>query len=95
MGDVELLNPMYESGHEERSLAPPVAELAGAWISSLDNGKWNADRLLEGVLAQLVDRHGVGVALRGSKQHYNHDLEPALVDDVATVSDGVLVAIGD
>ena len=76
-------------------MAPRPPDLRGRTISLLDNGKWNADRLLVTVAQGLQERHGASIGLRRSKPRYNHEVAPEVVEEIRLTSAGVLVAIGD
>jgi hypothetical protein len=77
------------------TLAPRPADLGGARIGLLENGKQNARRFLEDVADVLRERHGAGeVALR-RKEVFSQPAPPELVDELSAESDVVVIGIGD
>jgi len=93
---VELVHPGIEEA--QKGVVPrsqPLAALEHARIGIVENGKWNAGHLLEGIRSQLIDQHAMGDGPIVRKQHYNRDLteeELALLQEGADLA---LVAIGD
>lgn len=94
--EVELVSPAIESGTAVPvTLAPGVEDVGGLAVGLVDNGKWNAGRLLEAVRERLIRRHGMVAGPVCAKLHYNRDLD---AEERATLSHGadvLLAAIGD
>ncbi len=59
MPQIELLNPTARPRLVEAALAPRAESLRGRRVGLLDNGKANADVLLQRVEAYLREAHGV------------------------------------
>jgi hypothetical protein len=95
MTHIDLLDPTAERAAAATAPAPRLAALRGAVIGLLDNGKWNADRLLDAVAEILAREHGAAAGLHRSKPRYNHVVDEAVADELALTSRGVVVAIGD
>jgi hypothetical protein len=94
--EVELVSPAIET---ETSvpvpLAPGVEDVDGLAVGLVDNGKWNAGRLLETVRERLIARHGMLPGPGCAKQHYNRDLDEGERTALTQGADVVLAAIGD
>ncbi|HZU17476.1 MAG TPA: hypothetical protein VFD01_12875 [Candidatus Dormibacteraeota bacterium] len=92
---VELVSPAAEVPDRTGERVPGLPTLEGRRAALLSNGKWNADALLAELAALLQRRHGVAVSFRFTKRRYNHELEPDTREEVLSVADFALVAIGD
>jgi hypothetical protein len=93
-----ILDPTGLSSRETApglTLASRPAELAGARIGLLENGKQNARRFLEDVADVLRDRYGAGEATLRRKEVFSQPASPELVDALSAESDVVLIGIGD
>lgn len=94
--EVELVSPAIEvETAVPVTLSPGVEDLAGLAVALVDNGKWNAGRLLEAVRERLVARYGMAAGPVCAKQHYNRDLDEAQRADLSGGGDVALAAIGD
>lgn len=94
--EVELVSPAIEAGTAAPvTLAPGVEDLAGLAVALVDNGKWNAGRLLEAVRDRLVRRQEMVAGPVCAKQHYNRDLDDAERAELSGGADVALAAIGD
>src|SRR5437667_10902733 len=98
MKEIEYLTVFDPRGRVEtqgRAPAPRVAGLAGLRLGSLDNTKWNANRLLRKTASLLGDRFGFAAVNYYKKESFAKAAEPALIAAIAADNDIVLTAIGD
>lgn len=93
--EIELLDPTAERELPAERLAPRLDTLAGKVIGLLDNGKWNADRLLDAVAERLVARYGAIAGIHRSKRQYNVEVSPEISGELAVSCAAIVVAIGD
>src|SRR5438270_13891714 len=77
------------------ALAPRRADLSGASVGLLENGKQNAARFLEEVVGVLRERYGVGEATLRRKDAFSAPAPPELVEELSRVSDVVVIGVGD
>jgi hypothetical protein len=77
------------------TLAGRPADLSGAKIGLLENGKQNARRFLEDVAALLRERYGAGEVQLRRKEIFSQPAPPELVDELSAQSDVVVIGIGD
>jgi hypothetical protein len=80
---------------ELKVLAPRVPALSGLRLGVLDNTKWNANRLLRKIVAQLGDETAFAAVNYYRKESFSKDADPALLEAIAAGNDIVLTAIGD
>jgi hypothetical protein len=80
---------------EPKAPAPRAIALAGLRLGVLDNTKWNANRLLRKIVAQLGEETAFAAVNYYRKESFSKDAEPALVAAIAADNDIVLTAIGD
>ena len=80
---------------EGLTLAVRPADLSGARIGLLENGKQNAGRFLEDVGDVLRDRYGAGAAKLRRKEIFSQPAPPELIDRLSAESDVVVIGIGD
>lgn len=73
-------------------LAARPASIAGLRVGVLDNGKWNAGRLLDRTIELLPEAGGFR---RYKKDGFSHSATPELIARIAAENDLALVAIGD
>ena len=72
----------------------PVA-LAGLRLGVLDNGKWNANKLLRGARDRLAQKHGFAEVNYYRKESFSLNAAAELIDEIAARNDIVLTAIAD
>ncbi len=65
------------------ALAPRRADLSGATVGLLENGKQNAALFLEEVAGVLRERYGVGEATLRRKEVFSAPAPPELVDEMS------------
>jgi hypothetical protein len=94
-----ILDPTGLSSREDASpaftLAPRPADLKGARVGLLENGKQNARLLLEDVAAVLQDRYGAGDVTLRRKEIFSQPAPAELVDELSGASDVVVIGVGD
>lgn len=93
-----ILDPTGLSGKDTKAdleLAPRRAELSGARVGLLENGKQNARRFLEDVADVLRERYGAGEARMRRKENFAQPAPPELIDALSAESDLVVIGIGD
>ena len=73
----------------------PRADLRGATIGLLENGKQNARLFLEEVADILRERYGAGEATLRRKENFAAPAPPELIDALSAESDLVVIGIGD
>lgn len=76
-------------------LAPRPKSLSGLRLGILDNAKWNANKLLRGASAALVETTAFKDVTYYVKHSFSKDAAPELIAEIAANSDIVLTAIGD
>jgi hypothetical protein len=80
---------------EALHLAAPLADPRGTVIGILDNGKWNAGKLLAGIGERLRGEHGVADLLVHKKPTFSRPADEELLAELGETCDGVVTAIGD
>lgn len=75
--------------------APRVASLEGLRIGVLNNTKWNAAKLLHGIIAALGSEAMRATVHHYRKETYTRAAPPSLLDLIGSQNDVALVAIGD
>ena len=76
-------------------LAPRVETLDGARLAVLDNGKWNAGKLLCAVVDRLASRVAFASVERFRKASFSRNAEPEQLEVIAGGAEVALTAIGD
>ena len=91
MDYIELLDPTGKPRPQEAPLAPRPEMLKGRRVGLLDNGKANADVLLERVAELLRGRHGVESFVRRRKATSTRGATflPELARDIQVVVNAV------
>ena len=75
--------------------AAPLADPRDRVIGILDNGKWNAGKLLAGIGDRLRRDHGVDNIIVRKKPTFSRPADGALLAELAEACDAVVTAIGD
>lgn len=79
----------------QKPIAGRAGSLAGLRLGVLDNTKWNAGRLLRGVVDLLNAEAGFADVRYYKKESFSRDAAPELIAQIASENDLALVAIGD
>jgi hypothetical protein len=93
-----ILDPTGLSSRETApglTLAARPADLSGARVGLLENGKQNARRFLEDVADLLRERYSAGEVTLRRKENFAQPAAPELVDQLSAESDVVVIGIGD
>ncbi len=93
--DTILCDPVAEAEPEALHLAAPLGEPRGKVIGLLDNGKWNAGKLLAGVGDRLRREHGVAGLVVRRKPTFSRPADEELLAELGETCDAVVTAIGD
>ena len=78
-----------------KSLAARRADLRGARVGLLENGKQNAALFLADLGELLLARHGAAAVVRRTKHNFAQPIEEALLADLAAECDVVITGVGD
>ncbi len=93
-----ILDPTGLGGNDTKAgleLAPRRADLTGATVGLLENGKQNARLFLEDVADVLRERHGAGEVRLRRKDNFAQPAPLELIDQLSSESDLVVIGIGD
>jgi len=91
-----VYDPRGEISRSSTPLSPRKSALDGLRLGILDNGKWNANKLLRGTSAVLsADIKFAAVNYYVKLHGFSSDAEPELIAKIAGENDIVLTAIGD
>jgi hypothetical protein len=89
-----VMDPTTQSDAATPRYAPKLPSLEGRRVGILDNGKANADRLLDEVESILRARHGVLAFVRRQKLHFSRPAPPELLAELRSC-DAVVTGVGD
>ncbi len=92
---LRLYEPVAEAEPEALHLAAPLADPRGRVIGILDNGKWNAGKLLAALGDRLRDEHGVADLAVRKKPTFSRPADEELLAELGEACDAVVTAIGD
>jgi hypothetical protein len=92
---VKLFSPMAEGETPRRALAPRPRSLDGKVLGVLDNGKWNAGKLLSLVVEALGKEQRFTEVIRVRKPAFSAPAPGELLDDLGRRCDVAVTAIGD
>ena len=90
-----LYDPVAEAEPEAVRLAAPLGDLRGSVIGILDNGKWNAGKLLGALADGLGREHGVADLVVRKKNTFSRPADEELLVELGEACDAVVTAIGD
>jgi len=90
-----FLEPIAETKPKGWSPAPRLADLNGKVVGLLDNGKTNAQALLDDIAVLLGQSYQLARVVRERKASYSRVSPKELIDRLAERCDLVLTALGD
>ena len=80
---------------QAQDIAQRVGELNGLRLAVLDNTKWNAGKLLRGVVDGLAEDAGFSAVNYYRKESFSKNAAPELIDEIVRDNDVALTAVGD
>ncbi|MBN9514770.1 MAG: hypothetical protein J0H97_15295 [Alphaproteobacteria bacterium] len=92
---MQLYSPMSTTPKRKAFRAPPLAGLDGARIGILENGKLNAEEMLNEVAQLFVERHGCTVRMLSSKSNASAPAPSPTLVKLAQDVDFVVTGLGD
>ena len=92
---INVYDPRGAIAAEARETAPRPRSIQGLRLGVLDNTKWNANKLLRALRADLEGSHGLKRAGYYRKESFSRFAEPKLLDTIRREADVVVTAIGD
>ena len=92
---MQLYAPTSTQPKRQASRAPVLAKLEGARIGILENGKLNAEEMLNEFAALFVQRHGCTVQTLASKKNASAPAPGNTLVKVAQEVDFLLTGLGD
>ena len=92
---MQLYSPMSIPPRRKASRAPALASLDGARIGILENGKLNAEAMLNEVAQLFVERHGCTIRTLASKRNASAPAPGNTLVQVAQEVDFLLTGLGD
>jgi hypothetical protein len=93
-----IMDPTGRKDGERKSdfaLAPRRADLSGARVGLLENGKQNAALFLKEVATALRQRYGAGHVELRRKDNFSAPAPPELVEQMRAECDVVVIGVGD
>jgi hypothetical protein len=92
---MQLYAPTSTAPKRKLFRAPAVASIEGARIGILENGKLNAEEMLNEVAALFVERHGCTVRTLASKRNASAPAPGNTLVKIAPEVDFLLTGLGD
>jgi hypothetical protein len=92
---MQLYAPTSTAPKRQAFRAPAVASLEGARIGILENGKLNAEEMLNEVAALFVQRHGCTIRTLASKRNASAPAPGNTLVKIAPDVDFLLTGLGD
>jgi hypothetical protein len=92
---MQLYAPTSTTATRKRTRAPALSKLDGARIGILENGKLNAEEMLNEVAALFVQRHGCTVVKLASKKNASAPAPANTLTQVAPEIDFLITGLGD
>jgi hypothetical protein len=92
---MQLYAPTATMATRKRTRAPKLARLDGARIGILENGKLNAEEMLNEVAQLFVQRHGCTVVKLASKKNASAPAPSNTLVQVAPEVDFLITGLGD
>jgi hypothetical protein len=92
---ITVYDPRGVVAANPRPISRRIDAVKGLRLGVLDNTKWNANKLLRALRAELEAGHGLKPAGYYRKESFSRFAEPRLLDEIRASSDLVVTAIGD
>ena len=92
---IKLHSPLGEVVKQEFDLAARVPTLDGLVLGILDNNKWNAQKFLRKLQADLSERFDVKDVIYRRKPYFSRPASPELIEELALGADVVITALAD
>jgi len=92
---MQLYAPASTTTTKKRTRAPRLAKLDGARIGILENGKLNAEEMLNEVAQLFVQRHGCAIVKLASKKNASAPAPANTLTQVAPEVDFLITGLGD
>ncbi len=92
---MQLYSPMSTTPKRKAFRAPPLGNLDGLRIGILENGKLNAEEMLNEVAQIFVERHGCTVRTLASKRNASAPAPAQTLVQVAQEVDFLITGLGD
>ena len=92
---MQLYAPTSTTATKKRTRAPALAKLDGARIGILENGKLNAEEMLNEVAQLFVQRHGCTIVKLASKKNASAPAPSNTLVQVAPEVDFLITGLGD
>jgi hypothetical protein len=92
---MQLYSPLATTPKRKAFRAPPLAKVDGLRIGVLENGKLNAEEMLNEVAALFVQRNGCTVRTLASKSNASAPAPSNTLVKVAQEVDFLITGLGD
>ncbi len=92
---MQLYSPMSTAPKRKAFRAPALASIDGLRIGILENGKLNAEEMLQEFAALFVERHGCTVHTLASKSNASAPAPANTLVKVAQEVDFLITGLGD
>lgn len=92
---MQLYSPTSTAPKRKAFRAPALASLEGMQLGILENGKLNAEEMLNEVAALFVERHGCTIRTLASKRNASAPAPSATLVKVAQEVDFLITGLGD
>ena len=92
---ITVYDPRGVVAAQQLSISKRLNDVKGLRLAVLDNTKWNANKLLRALRAELEAAHGLRPAGYYRKESFSRFAEPKLLDEIRASSDLAVTAIGD
>ena len=92
---MQLYVPTSTTATRKRTRAPALAKLDGTRIGILENGKLNAEEMLNEVAQLFVQRHGCSIVKLASKKNASAPAPANTLSTVAPEVDFLITGLGD
>lgn len=92
---IRVLTPVGKVVKTYFDLAKRVPSLDGLVLGLLDNNKWNAQRLLRQLEAELKQRYALKEVIYLRKPYFSRPAFPEMIEQLTTGADVVVTALAD